>query len=372
MKAGPVTLTLLAALAVTAIVAVELAFKIDARHSLGDTDDAMRLVMVRDLVGGRGWYDQLITRLAPPQGTYMHWSRLVDAGEASLLVGLRQLFEPVTAEWLMRVIWPLGWILPLVVSALAMARALGARLALLLTTVLAAFDLQLYRQFIPGRIDHHNLQIVMAMTSLACAVAGRGRARAAIGAACASALGLAIGLEALPVHALIGVFYALGVAREGVGRRAAGAYGLALCGAAGGLFLVQTPPWRWGVATCDAMGANLTVGLCIAGLAVFAAAAVRRPMAPLSRLLIAGLGGALAAGVCLALDPACVHGAYGGVDADLRRLWLDKVQEAQPLWVIWRTARPSAIAATAVLVTSAIAVLALLASDARREPGVAL
>ena len=47
---------------------------------LGDTDDATRLVMVRNLIHGAGWYDQLFTRLQPPQGVYMHWSRLVDGG----------------------------------------------------------------------------------------------------------------------------------------------------------------------------------------------------------------------------------------------------------------------------------------------------
>src|SRR3989442_10500095 len=40
-------------------------------RSLGDTDDAMRLVLVRDLLAGRGWYDQLIPRLTPPTGAYL-------------------------------------------------------------------------------------------------------------------------------------------------------------------------------------------------------------------------------------------------------------------------------------------------------------
>ena len=42
--------------------------------ALGDTDDATRIVMVRELLAGRGWWDQHWMRLQPPVGVYMHWS----------------------------------------------------------------------------------------------------------------------------------------------------------------------------------------------------------------------------------------------------------------------------------------------------------
>jgi len=42
------------------------------------TDDAMRLVEVRDLLGGQSWFDLTQYRLAPPEGVRMHWSRLID------------------------------------------------------------------------------------------------------------------------------------------------------------------------------------------------------------------------------------------------------------------------------------------------------
>lgn len=37
----------------------------DITKSLGDTDDAMRLVLVRQLRPGGGWYDQLVLRPRP-------------------------------------------------------------------------------------------------------------------------------------------------------------------------------------------------------------------------------------------------------------------------------------------------------------------
>src|SRR3569623_2655349 len=49
-----------------------------------DTDSAMRLVQVRDLLAGQGWFDTVQHRLNTPYGLPMHWSRLVDAPLALL------------------------------------------------------------------------------------------------------------------------------------------------------------------------------------------------------------------------------------------------------------------------------------------------
>ena len=46
---------------------------------LPDPDDTLRMVQVRDLLAGQGWWDLHQYRVAPPQGMLMHWSRLVDA-----------------------------------------------------------------------------------------------------------------------------------------------------------------------------------------------------------------------------------------------------------------------------------------------------
>src|SRR5260370_41349134 len=49
------------------------------------TDDAMRLVEVRDLLAGQGWFDLTQYRLNPPDGVVMHWSRLIDLPLALLI-----------------------------------------------------------------------------------------------------------------------------------------------------------------------------------------------------------------------------------------------------------------------------------------------
>src|SRR2546425_12861403 len=94
------------------------------------------------------------------------------------------------------------WLFAAIACALQVSRALGARAAvfiagLLMLALLA--DFRMYRQFIPGRIDHHNVQIVMAMITLASALA-RGPRWAAVAGAAARPW-VAGGFEGLPLPA---------------------------------------------------------------------------------------------------------------------------------------------------------------------------
>src|SRR5471030_1731840 len=50
------------------------------------TDDAMRLTEVRDLLAGQSWFDLTQWRMNAPFGLPMHWSRLIDAPIASLIL----------------------------------------------------------------------------------------------------------------------------------------------------------------------------------------------------------------------------------------------------------------------------------------------
>jgi hypothetical protein len=70
------------------------------------TDDAMRLVQVRDLISGQDWFDLFQHRLDPP-GTSMHWSRVVDMPLAALILLLRPLIGTHGAETVTLFLWPL-------------------------------------------------------------------------------------------------------------------------------------------------------------------------------------------------------------------------------------------------------------------------
>ena len=88
-------------LAVLQLVAQHWATTADA---LLDTDDAMRLVQMRDFIAGQGWYDLHQPRINPPAGYDSHWSRLIDAGLAGLLWMFGRVVEPAMAERLMRTV----------------------------------------------------------------------------------------------------------------------------------------------------------------------------------------------------------------------------------------------------------------------------
>ena len=58
----------------------------DTSGAAGDNDSMLRLVEIRDLIGGQGWFDLHQYRMGPQGGFVMHWSRLVDAPIAAIIL----------------------------------------------------------------------------------------------------------------------------------------------------------------------------------------------------------------------------------------------------------------------------------------------
>jgi hypothetical protein len=331
---------LLLAAAVGAIVAAYLGVhnwdSLDTGY--GDTDDATRLVAVRALLDGRGWYDQLFTRFQPPMGVWMHWSRLLDGGIAGLDRLFRLALSADDAEFAARFTWPLLWTLPAAWAALVSARRLGLgtlhNAAVLIAAVVLASDVNLWVQFRPGRIDHHDVQMTCAFLAMAGAIQRERMIAGAVLAGLAAALGTAVGLEGVVFSAAIGGLIALRFAFVRGTGRAAGAYGLSLALGVLLCFAAQTPPGRWGVEACDALALNLLAAVVVAGLglALLARFAASRPW-PVRLLLLAGLGAA-SGSVYLALYPHCIHGVFADVDPRIRPIWLDYVQEVRPIRLV--------------------------------------
>ena len=81
--------------------------------SLGDADDATRLIQVRDLINGASWFDRTLPSIGAPEPLVSHWSRLIDAPLALMLVTFERVMSPATAEFAVRALWPLIVFLPL-------------------------------------------------------------------------------------------------------------------------------------------------------------------------------------------------------------------------------------------------------------------
>ena len=342
------------ALALTVLLAAILVLRDAARlpFALGDTDDATRLVAMRELLAGRGWWDQLQVRLQPPQGAWMHWSRLIDGGLALMTAGFRLVAPPARAEVLTRIVWPLLWLLPAIAAALLAARRLAGRgargldlrgLAVVAAGVGVAVGFgPLSLQFHPGRVDHHDVQIALSLIVLAGAMASG--VRGAVVAGAATGLGLAVGLEALLFEAVLAASLGLRVLLDGRQAARAAAFGLTLAGVTALAFAIQTPPARWPVPACDALGANLLAGTVLAGLGLAAAAWGTRRLSWRWRLGALAAAGGLALAVYLAVDPHCTRGIFADVDPAIRPFWLDHVNEVKTWPTLWRTDRADAVA----------------------------
>jgi hypothetical protein len=357
------------ALLVSLVVVARLAWRAhDVGVTLGDTDDAMRLVLAREVMHGHGWYDQWVGRLQPPYGVYMHWSRLLDGALAAVMSALSLAVSPARAEFWVRYGWPLAWVFPVVLGGLAMARNIGARSAVFVCAILLALDQAMFVQFRPGRIDHHNIQIVMTVIAAACAlVQGERRARWAMVAGAASALGLCIGIEALAFHALIGASCGARLMADRKAADEARGYGLTLAAASVILFAVQTPPGRWFMPFCDAIGANLMLSLVVGGLGLTFAASLAERLSARGRIGAVALAGLLAVGLYVGADPACLHGPFGAVDPRVRPFWFDHIQELESWPKLFADYRDAAIHSMTIGAIATLAALWLLARG-RREP----
>src|ERR1700748_2198698 len=93
-------------LALAAVIAIKLLWIRTGVFDAMSTDDVMRLVEVRDLMNGQGWFDLHQYRLGPP-GVLMHWSRLVDLSLAVSILLLKPLTGTQGAESVTVFLWPL-------------------------------------------------------------------------------------------------------------------------------------------------------------------------------------------------------------------------------------------------------------------------
>ena len=297
--------------------------------NLPDSDDMMRLAQVRDWVAGQSFNDWTQYRLGPLGGAPMHWSRIADLGPAAIIVMARPLVGGDAAERLAILLWPaLLFAVALFLSA-RIARRIGSPSSAPIALVLAAIAYPANSLFLPGRIDHHGLQIVLVLGAILALARAPSRGTGAIAGICA-AISFGIGLETAPQFAAMMAFlflrWALHGAREG--ERSLG-FGLGLAAVTAGLLLVARPSF-WSSAWCDAFTpASSSAMLVAAGLfAVFGAAGDRIATVH-GRLLVGGGLGLLAVVTLAASYPVCLTGPYGPMDPFVRHALIDNIVEAR-------------------------------------------
>lgn len=277
---------------------------------LPDTDDVMRLQQIRDWIAGQPFADVSQHRLAG--GLAMHWSRIGDVVPAALILALRPFTGQHAAEIAAVIAWPVVQFALLlgIVGSIAERLSSGARGTAI---VLAALAYPASALFLPGRIDHHAMQLILVLVQLRALLAPPDWRSGAVAGA-AAAIGAAIGLETIPFAIVTGAL----VAWQG-GHRQLG-FGAALA-----LGLAALLPIAGHGGTCDTIAplAPLAIAGGIALMLTARLGTARLPALALVGVGIAWLGWG-------AVSP-CLAGPYGTVDPLVARLWLANVEEARPL-----------------------------------------
>lgn len=292
-----------------------------------DSDDAMRLNEVHDFLGGQGWFDLVQYRLNTPYGASMHWSRLVDLPEATLLFLLRP-FAGDAADAILLYAWPLLLIGPLLWLTAKLALRLGRREALWPALVLPGLSVITLGEFVPGRLDHHSAQILLSLAILYCTIAALERPRFAVGAGLAAAAALAIGIEGLPIVAITAVVFALMWVADRRHAEALRDFGLSFACAMAVALAQGVAPADWLLLRIDAISIVYVAAAILCAIA-FTLLSLLRINGWLLRLVVALVAGAVVAALTLWLDPPILRGPYTALDPWLVQNWLAHISEAE-------------------------------------------
>ncbi|MER9404804.1 GtrA family protein [Mesorhizobium caraganae] len=353
------TLALLAMLVALAVNATT-GFR-ELSNAGGDNDSLLRLVEVRDMLAGQGWFDLHQYRMGPEGGFVMHWSRLVDAPLAAIILVASALTGSMAmAEAIAQVLWPALLFFLAVFFLARAARSFAGAGAVLPAIVIGAAALHFIGIFLPGALDHHNVQLTLTMASLSLLLEAPTHRWAALISGLCAALTLAVGMETAPYVATTGACIALlFVVDPGGERMIARDFGLGFAGVSALVFVTTIPPSAWGQAQCDAFSAVQFVVAAVAGLGLAVVTSLKASNGTASRRLISlGLLALVLGAVVVALFPQCLAAPYANLDPRLKELWLDHIDEAQSLFHI-AVSDPASLAARYVTPLVAIALMAL-------------
>ena len=321
----------------------------------GDTDDMMRLIQVREYLSHGSWFSQTIPQVGAPDALVSHWSRLLDLPIASLIVFFGVFTSGEGAELAARIVWPVALLFALTMIVFQETERRGGMFAGVAALLFIFGGLAATIQFAPGRIDHHNVQILCAVAGTLFLLRSFREPGAGWLAGGLLGLGLAVGLEALPLMlAVLGIAAICAAfdvsARDGV-VRGVGSAAVVL----GLTFAVTTPFSQWSNIACDANGLNL-IALASVGAAAMMVVMARYPNAtPIQWFGGLALGGGFGIAAYVGLEPACAAGPFGKVDPAIGPIWLDHVFEVKTLLHLAETSPSTVVSFLAFVVLGVVA-----------------
>ena len=319
----------------------------DGGPLMADTDDAMRMVVVRDFLAGQSWYDLVQHRLNTPYGAEIHWSRLVDLPLAGLLWLAMRFADPPLAAQIVAVIWPLLLLGGVLWLSTRITFELVGREGLLPALVLPILSPAVLTEFSPGRIDHHNVIIVLTLACLLASLVALRRPMAAWLAGLVAALALSVALEAAPVVAAAVLAFGLAYVADAAHAANLRRFGIGLGAGLALLLALARPPARWLEAACDMISPVYVLAGLLVGLAFVIVSLLPPPRRAGLRLVLLGMLGLASVTAIALVYPQCLGGPYAELDPWLQKNWIDAIVEAKPFHVSMRELPGYAIVAGA-------------------------
>lgn len=300
-----------------------------------DPDDQLRLVQLRDFLGGQSWFDSTQYRMNVPAGAPMHWSRLIELPLAFFVVPLTPILGQAIAEMVAGTLVPLIGLGLLMIMLSRIARRFAGPQAGTIAALMVLFAPTILQQFLPMRIDHHGWQAVLGVLGLY-SLFWDNRKLGGIVLGLALATWLHISLEGLPLTAAFFLFLGW---RWGIEK----AHGLRLLYTVATFALASMALFLATQATgfqangfyaanfCDTLSPAHIAAIGIAAL-IMIAAILQKPAKRRRRLVAGAVAGMAAFATLFGIAPQCSTGAFANLDPLVREYWYIHIMEGLPIW----------------------------------------
>jgi hypothetical protein len=295
-----------------------------------DPDDQLRMVQLRDWLGGQSWFDTIQYRIGEPDSQPMHWPRWIELPLALVFLLLKPLIGAASAETGAMVVVPLITLGIAMWLVMKISEQLFDRNIAILAAALTATAVPIVAQIRPMRVDHHGWQIVLALTAL-WTMCWPEKRRGGIALGMALALWLSISLEGLPISAAFVVLLVWRwVCQTEEGVRLFWTL-LSFLIASFIFYFASQGSFDAAINYCDALSpAHLLA--CVTGAAVILPAIKWLPANIPLRVVSLAVAGGAALAVFYGLAPQCIGGAFNTMDPIVREYWLVNVLEGLPIW----------------------------------------
>jgi len=297
-----------------------------------DADDLVKLHEIRTLLQTGNIFDRTLPGIAQPEPYVSHWPWIVDLPYVAFTRLLTPFAGSEPALMVACFVVPLLLLAPALYFYNRLVVAMGVGSPALALPVALIFAIGTFFEYAPGRIDYHNLQILLLLAALVLMLS-QNRASSFVNGLLA-ALALAISAEFAPFYALVMAIYAFDwiLGREESASRITG-FGLALAIGAIGLLAAIDPPSAYAAVKCDFYSAPHAAALVAAGLSFAAAPLLCGSRGGWAMRAVVLLVFATASMAALAmLFPLCLASPYATVDAYVRDNMINRILQEMSIF----------------------------------------